>query len=73
MMHLPLAMIRVNLMTVGHLKGQLSSYEVTNIYLLITLDAQVLERHEWSRCVCLAQTHRLIYNMTNLGHVMALT
>ena len=66
-------MIRVHLMTVGHLKGQLRSYEVTNIYLLITLDAQELERHGWSRCICLAQTHRLICNMTHLGDDMTLT
>ena len=37
-------------------------------FLPITFDRIEIERCGWSQCVPLAETHRLICNMTYLGH-----
>ena len=55
------------------LKGHPRSFEATNSFLPITLDWKEIERWGWPHCVCLAETHRLICNMTFSGQVMTLT
>ena len=46
------------------------SFEATNRFLPITLDWKEIERWCWPHCVCLAETHRLICNMTFSGQTL---
>ena len=47
--------------------GHSRSYEVTLVFFPLTFDRIEIERWRWFQCVFLAQTHRLIYNMTYLA------
>ena len=38
----------------------------------LTFDRIEIKRCGWSQCVCLTETHRLIGNMTYLGHHVTL-
>ena len=47
--------------------GRMTSSEITNRFLLIIHEWEELQTREWSHCVRLVKTHRLICNMTYLG------
>ena len=55
------------------LKRHLRSPKVTNHFLPITFAAKEVETWKWFHCVSLVKTHRLICNMTYLGHHVTLT
>ena len=44
------------------------SLEVTNSFLPITWDPNEIETWDWCHCVCLRKAHRMMYNLTYLGH-----
>ena len=50
--------------------GEMTSSEVTNIFLLISHAWKKLQTWAWSHWACLVKTHRLICNMTYLGQHM---
>ena len=63
---------RLKLWSVTFIKviwDQMPSFEVTNsfFFLLIIHEWKALQTQEWSHCVRLVKTHRLICNMTYLG------
>ena len=48
------------------------SLEVTNSFMPITWDPNEIEMWDWCHCVCLRQAHRMMYNLTYLGHRVTL-
>ena len=50
-------------------QGHLRSHEVTDGILPITFDRVKIENWKWRQCVFLVNTHRLIWNLTHLGHI----
>ena len=42
-------------------------------FLPIACDPKEIETWDLCQCVCLVKTHRLIYNMTYLGHHLTMT
>ena len=69
-----------DILTLGHSRWPVCSFNPDDLFfgsfeviwgdihfLLLTFDRTEIEHWEWSQCVCLAQTHRLICNMTYLA------
>ena len=52
-------------------KGQ-RSLEVTNSFLLIIWEPNDIETWDCCHCVCLRKAHRMMYNLTYLGHRVTL-
>jgi len=50
-------------------QGHLRSLGVTDGFLPITFDRVKIQNWKWRQCVCLVNTHRLIWNLTHLGHI----
>ena len=50
-------------------QGHLRSLGVTDGFLPITFDRVKIQNWKWRQCVCLVNTHRLIWNSTHLGHI----
>ena len=53
-------------------KGHLRLLEINNSFLPITGDREEIEAWEWSHCDSLIKSHRLICNITYLGHHVTL-
>jgi len=62
-------MIHVQLLSNDLPQGHLRSQRGHRGFLPITFDRVKIENWKWRQCVCLVNTHRLIWNLTHLGHI----
>jgi len=62
-------MTHVQLLSNDLPQGHLRSQRGHRGFLPITFDRVKIENWKWRQCVCLVNTHRLIWNLTHLGHI----